>query len=40
MNHLTDDVLPTALYHLRAVGCDALDPFTLALTAWQGEQAG
>ena len=39
MNHLTNDVLPTALYHLRQVGCDTLDPFTLALTAWQGEPA-
>ncbi len=37
MIHLSTDVLPTALIHLRKVGCDSIDPFTLALTAWQGD---
>ncbi len=38
MNHLTTDVLPIALYHLRAVGCNTISPFTLALAAWEGER--
>ena len=37
MGYLTDQCLPTALYHLRDVGCDSIDSFTLALTAWPGE---
>ena len=37
MDHQTNDVLPVALHHLRAVGCNTLDPFTLALAAWHGD---
>lgn len=36
MEYLTGQCLPTALHHLRAVGCDTMNPFTLALTAWEG----
>lgn len=35
--HLITDVLPVAAWHLRAVGCDSIDPFTLAVTAWPGD---
>ena len=37
MMHLTTDVLPTALYHLREVGCTDITPFTLALATWPGQ---
>ena len=37
MIHETTDVLPVALHNLRAVGCDSLNPFTLALAAWDGD---
>lgn len=38
MIHQTTHVLPTALFHLRKAGCDSIDPFTLALAAWECER--
>ena len=38
MIHETNHVLPTALHHLRAVGCDTVTPFVLAVAAWDGDR--
>ena len=34
--YLTGQCLPSALHFLRAVECDDVNPFTPALSAWQG----
>ena len=36
MEYLTGQYLPSALHFLRAVECDDVNPFTPALSAWQG----